>query len=152
MLHKSNNFHKECAFLFMVKMHTPFSAFSYESSEDLCSNNWRCVFRASLIGAHFLFCYNNCAYFVDIMKMEEQLMEKNDDIKETKFCKECGEKIDRKAVFCTHCGCMVENIQVQQPQIVINNSNQNQNVNIPVTRAPKKINKWVAFFLCLFLL
>ena len=83
--------------------------------------------------------------------MEEQLMDKNDDIKETKFCKECGEKIDRKAVFCTHCGCMVENIQVQQPQIVINNRNQIQNVNIPVTRATKEINKWVAFFLCLFL-
>lgn len=76
-------------------------------------------------------------------------MDKNENIRETKFCKECGEKIDRKAVFCTHCGCMAENIQVQQPQIVINNSN--QNVNVPMARAAKKRDKWVAFFLCLFL-
>ena len=54
MLHESHNFHKECAFLLMVKMHTPFSAFSYESSEDLCSNNWRCVFRALQLGRTFL--------------------------------------------------------------------------------------------------
>ena len=53
LLHKSHNFHKECAFLFMVKMHTPFSAFSSESSEDLCSNNWRCVFRALQLGRTF---------------------------------------------------------------------------------------------------
>ena len=52
-LHESHNFHKECAFLLMVKMHTPFSAFSYESSEDLCSNNWRCVFRALHLGRTF---------------------------------------------------------------------------------------------------
>ena len=54
-LHKSHNFHKECAFLLMVKMHTPFSAFSYESSEDLCSNNWRCVFRALQLGRTFFY-------------------------------------------------------------------------------------------------
>ena len=52
-LHESHNFHEECAFLLMVKMHTPFSAFSYESSEDLCSNNWRCVFRALQLGRTF---------------------------------------------------------------------------------------------------
>ena len=55
LLHKSHNFHKECAFLFMVKMHTPFSAFSYESGEDLCSNNWSCVFRALQLGRTFYF-------------------------------------------------------------------------------------------------
>jgi hypothetical protein len=54
-LHESHNFHKECAFLLMVKMHTPFSAFSYESSEDLCSNNWRCVVRALQLGRTFCF-------------------------------------------------------------------------------------------------
>lgn len=52
-LHESHNFHEECAFLLMVKMHTPFSAFSYESSEDLCSNNWMCVFRALQPGRTF---------------------------------------------------------------------------------------------------
>ena len=52
-LHESHNFHEEFAFLLMVKMHTPFSAFSYESSEDLCSNNWRCVFRALQLGRTF---------------------------------------------------------------------------------------------------
>ena len=54
-LHESHNFHEECAFLLMVKMHTPFSAFSYECSKDLCSNNWRCVFRALQFGRTFNF-------------------------------------------------------------------------------------------------
>ena len=74
-------------------------------------------------------------------------MDKNESIRETKFCKECGKKIDRKAVFCPYCGCMVENIQVQQPQIVINNSN--QNVNNSLSKHAK--DKWIAFILCFLL-
>ena len=51
---------------------------------------------------------------------------------ETKFCKECGQKIAKKAVVCPHCGCQVEQMEksdAAQPQIVINNSNQNSNQN-----------------------
>ena len=73
---------------------------------------------------------------------------------ETKFCKECGQKIAVKAVICPHCGCQVEKPQeaAAAPQIVINNSNlnQNQNVNAGVHGGNAK-NKWVALLLCWFL-
>ena len=74
---------------------------------------------------------------------------------ETKFCKECGQKIAKKAVICPHCGCQVEDMKSNDSpaQIVINNSNQNANNNInggvPIGASLR--NKWVAFFLCLFL-
>ena len=74
----------------------------------------------------------------------------------TKFCKHCGQPIPAAAVICTHCGCQVEEIrQPEQPNIVINNTNSNVNTNTNVNQMggyygrPK--NKWVAFFLCLFL-
>lgn len=73
-----------------------------------------------------------------------------------KFCKFCGERIPMDAVICVKCGRQVEQLQSAQPQpqqIVINNtssSNNNASYNnaMPVGR-PK--NKWVAFFLCLFM-
>ena len=76
---------------------------------------------------------------------------------ETKFCKECGQKIAKKAVICPMCGCQVEDTQTNTatPQIVINNSNQNQNTNQNANiAAPVGVllrNKWTAFFLCVFL-
>lgn len=73
----------------------------------------------------------------------------------TKFCKHCGAKIPMAAVVCTHCGCQVEEIkQTEQPSIVINNANTNTNTNTNVNAAMLGVrtkNKWVAFFLCLFL-
>lgn len=77
-------------------------------------------------------------------------------VKETKFCKECGEKISAKAEICPKCGCRVEApAMAQSPQIVINNSNensnQNQNINQVNVLGARAKNKWVAFFLCLFL-
>lgn len=73
----------------------------------------------------------------------------------TKFCKHCGAKIPEAAVICTHCGCQVEEMKNhEQPSIVINNSNTNTNSNVNVNPAMLGIrakNKWVAFFLCLFL-
>lgn len=78
---------------------------------------------------------------------------------ETKFCKECGQKIAKKAVICPHCGCQIEetvNATTATPQIVINNSNQNQNQNNNsnaggVPFGARLRDKWVAFFLCVFL-
>ncbi len=69
---------------------------------------------------------------------------------DTKFCKECGKSIARKAVICPHCGCQVE--ETEQPKIVINNANQNQ-VGANPSYAPTKRqkDKWVAFLLCLLL-
>lgn len=75
---------------------------------------------------------------------------------ETKFCKECGKKIAKKAVICPHCGCQVEEMEksnAAQPQIVINNSNQNsnQNNNLGMVPTGREKNKWVALLLCFFL-
>lgn len=72
----------------------------------------------------------------------------------TKFCKHCGQQIPAAAVFCAHCGCQVETIQqTAQPNIVINNANTNTNRNTNVVggRGGKRLSKWTAFFLCLFL-
>ena len=75
----------------------------------------------------------------------------------TKFCKHCGAKIPEAAVICTACGCQVEEINQnntqQAPQIVINNanSNTNTNTNVNANYGMKMCNKWVSFFLCLFL-
>ena len=73
---------------------------------------------------------------------------------ETKFCKECGQKIAKKAVICPHCGCQVEETKTEAaaPQIVINNSNtnQNQNVNMMTGMFGRPRNKWVALLLCVF--
>lgn len=88
-------------------------------------------------------------------------MEENTTVhQETKFCKECGQKIAKKAVICPFCGCQVEEMKGSEatPQIVINNSNQNQNQNAnsnanvagPLVGARLR-RKWVSFLLCLFL-
>lgn len=72
-----------------------------------------------------------------------------------KFCSHCGGKIPEAAVICTLCGCQVEQIkQAEQPSIVINNANNNTNTNMNANAAAFGVrlrNKWVAFFLCLFL-
>lgn len=79
-------------------------------------------------------------------------MEENTNVQDTKFCKECGAKIARKAVICPHCGCQVDGTTSAQPQIVINNSNQNQNQNyVNANVGRKQCNKWVSLMLCLFL-
>lgn len=85
-------------------------------------------------------------------------MQENSTVtQETKFCKECGEKIAKKAVICPHCGCQIEETQASSaaPQIVINNSNQNQNtnqnINAAIPMGARLRNKWVAFLLCVTL-
>lgn len=71
----------------------------------------------------------------------------------TKFCTHCGGKIDEKAVICPLCGCQVEQMAQQNPNIVINNTNSNVNTQTAVVggvpRPPR--NKWVALLLCFFL-
>ena len=48
---------------------------------------------------------------------------------EQKFCKHCGQSIDIDCIVCPKCGKQVENMDRNQPNIVINNSNTNTNVN-----------------------
>ena len=78
-------------------------------------------------------------------------MEENGTMQqETKFCKECGQKIAKKAVICPLCGCQVEETHGgNNPQIVITNSNlnQNRNVNAGIQPIGKAIDKWISFFL-----
>ena len=85
-------------------------------------------------------------------------MEESTTMLETKFCKECGQKIAKKAVICPHCGCQVEEMaknEATPQQIIINNSNQNsnqntnQNSNSGVIGARLR-NKWIALALCAF--
>lgn len=66
----------------------------------------------------------------------------------TKFCKHCGEKIPDDAIICMNCGRQVEQINSNNPNIVINNTNTNNNINNQLLRKPK--NKWVALALCIF--
>lgn len=67
------------------------------------------------------------------------------------FCQNCGKEIADQAVVCPACGVPTSNYhkheQAQQP--VINVVNQNTNTNNVAGGNAK--NKWVAFFLCLFL-
>ena len=76
-------------------------------------------------------------------------------IQNTKFCKHCGKQIAKEAVICPLCGCQVDELHsaASTPQVVITNTNVNSNVNANNTGtiAKKPRNKWVAFFLCLFL-
>ena len=68
-----------------------------------------------------------------------------------KYCKHCGARIPEDAVVCTSCGRQVEAVKNEaQPNIVIQNTNTNTNVNAGGRYGQPK-NKWVAFFLCLFL-
>lgn len=71
-----------------------------------------------------------------------------------KFCRYCGKQINISAVLCPNCGCQVEELKhAEQPNIVINNTNTNtnQNTNGAVVVGLRAKNKWLSFFLCLFL-
>ena len=72
-----------------------------------------------------------------------------------KYCKHCGELIDKECVVCPKCGKQVEDLKYDDRNIIINNSasssaSASASSNIPAYRGIPK-NKWVAFFLCLFL-
>lgn len=62
---------------------------------------------------------------------------------EFKFCKHCGQKIEKDVVVCTHCGKQVEALgqASAQPQVVINNSNMNTNTNVNGILGSKPKNK-----------
>lgn len=69
-----------------------------------------------------------------------------------KFCQHCGQPIDKDCVVCPKCGKQVAQLHQEQPQIVINNANNNTNTNVnQIGGYGRPKNKWVTFFLCLFL-
>ena len=85
------------------------------------------------------------------------LLKREEDIMATKFCKWCGESIDIDCVVCPKCGKQVEELKQSNQPIVINNTNTNTSVSSSRASASagggngRARNKWVAFFLCLFL-
>lgn len=71
-----------------------------------------------------------------------------------KYCKHCGELIDKECVVCPKCGKQVEELKRASESIVINNTNNNVASATAVAHAGgvgRMKNKWVAFLLCLFL-
>lgn len=70
-----------------------------------------------------------------------------------KYCKHCGQLIDKECVICPMCGKQVEDLANRQPQqIVINNQNTNTNENVNVNGVmPPPKSKMVALLLCIFL-
>lgn len=69
-----------------------------------------------------------------------------------KFCKHCGQQIDKDCVVCQVCGKQVEDLKSSQQPVVINNTNANTNsVDVKMENRGTEKNKWVAFVLCLFL-
>lgn len=76
-----------------------------------------------------------------------------------KYCQHCGALIDTDCIVCPQCGKQVGNLNQNEHNIVINNSSSASasasasavaSVNMPIADRKNK-NKWVAFFLCLFL-
>lgn len=86
---------------------------------------------------------------------EEIKQESSIPMSNIKFCKYCGQSIDMECIICTKCGKQVEEIKTEWPNVVINNSNSSANTNINANInggfGNRAINKWVAFFLCIFL-
>ena len=77
-------------------------------------------------------------------------------LSEMKYCQHCGAQIDKACVICPRCGKQVSSLGAapaappQQPvqQVVVNNTN---TVYANPYAYGRLKNKWVAFFLCLFL-
>lgn len=66
------------------------------------------------------------------------------------YCRNCGKEIDDNAAVCIHCGVSTKDPKAEQPVINVVNNNTNTNKNIGGFQYRAK-NRWVAFFLCLFL-
>ena len=75
-----------------------------------------------------------------------------------KYCKHCGQLIDKDCVVCPKCGKQVEDLRNDDKPIIINNSSSSSASAAASASASqyqgnrlREKNKWVAFFLCLFL-
>lgn len=79
-----------------------------------------------------------------------------------KFCQHCGEQIDKDCVICPKCGKQVADLSTggSDKNIIINNNNNASSsasasavaMATPSMYGTRRIrDKWVAFFLCLFL-
>ena len=72
-----------------------------------------------------------------------ELEEKRIPTENQKFCKHCGEVIDKDCVICPKCGKQVEDIKAEQPSVVINNTNTNANARSEERRVGKECrSRW----------
>ena len=69
------------------------------------------------------------------------------------FCRNCGKEIDATAKHCPECGAAQDGSaqQVQQPQIIIQNTNTNTNTNTNGAYLISPKSKIVALLLAIFL-
>ena len=68
-----------------------------------------------------------------------------------KYCKHCGEIIDEECVVCPKCGKQVEELKTDKNIIINNSASAAASAASNSTGGYVPKNKWVAFFLCLFL-
>lgn len=69
--------------------------------------------------------------------------------KETKFCKYCGEEIDKECVVCPKCGKQVEELKYENDKNIIINNSASSSASMPEKRK-KKYNVFVDLLLILF--
>ena len=64
--------------------------------------------------------------------------------KETKFCKHCGEQIDKECIVCPKCGKQVEELRYEKDRdIIINNSASSAASTTTPQKRKKKYNFWI---------
>ena len=61
----------------------------------------------------------------------------------TKYCRHCGSLIHEESVVCPNCGRQVEELRREEPKVIERHTT--------VVTNGKEKDKWVSFFLCLFL-
>lgn len=72
-----------------------------------------------------------------------------------KYCKHCGELIDKDCIICPKCGKQVEDLKSNDAPIIINNSasssaSASASVSTPIVVHGKAKNKWISLLLCIF--
>ena len=65
---------------------------------------------------------------------------------ETKYCKHCGEEIDKECVVCPKCGKQVEELKYENDKNIIINNSANSSASMPEKRK-KKYNIFVDLLL-----
>lgn len=68
---------------------------------------------------------------------------------ETKYCKHCGEQIDKECIICPKCGKQVEELKYENDKNIIINNSASSSASMPEKRK-KKYNIFIDLLLILF--
>ena len=70
-----------------------------------------------------------------------------------KYCPHCGERIDADCIVCPKCGKQAGEMPQDKQINIVNNNNSSSSASVRggIGIRGKFCNKWVSFFLCLFL-